>query len=154
TWKTNEVSDSQVDYGATASYGQTTALNTALVTSHSIDLPGLTANTIYHFRVRSNDASGNLANSSDYSFATPPISSHGIPLTTGWYDVPNTHLRSVCPPDDFNGSGYSFNSACYGVLAAWNSAVMDTTRNRLVIWGGGQTDYLGNEVYALDLNLL
>jgi len=29
---------------------------------------------------------------------------------------------------------------------------MDTKRNRLVIWGGGHTDYSGNEVYALDLN--
>jgi len=29
---------------------------------------------------------------------------------------------------------------------------MDTRRNRLVLWGGGHSDYYGNELYALDLN--
>jgi hypothetical protein len=77
-----------------------------------------------------------------------------IPATIGWYDIPNTHLRSVCPPDNFNGSGYSFRTNCNNVLAAWNSAVLDTLRNRLIIWGGGHNDYPGNEVYALDLNSL
>ena len=37
---------------------------------------------------------------------------------------------------------------------AWNSAVFDTTRNRLIIWGGGHNDYYGNEIYALDLDTL
>ena len=27
---------------------------------------------------------------------------------------------------------------------------MDTTRGRLVIWGGGHADYKGNEIYAFD----
>jgi len=31
---------------------------------------------------------------------------------------------------------------------------MDTTRNRLIVWGGGHSDYSGNELYALDLNNL
>jgi hypothetical protein len=30
----------------------------------------------------------------------------------------------------------------------------DTSRNRLVFWGGGHHDYWGNEIYALDLNAL
>jgi hypothetical protein len=37
------------------------------------------------------------------------------------------------------------------VTEAWNSAVFDTRRNRLVIWGGGHGDYAGNELYALDV---
>ncbi|MEO7762015.1 MAG: hypothetical protein ABIS68_08915 [Casimicrobiaceae bacterium] len=28
---------------------------------------------------------------------------------------------------------------------------MDTTRNRLIVWGGGHNDYAGNEVYAVNL---
>ncbi|PYS12164.1 MAG: hypothetical protein DMG15_15320 [Acidobacteria bacterium] len=76
-WTTNEASDSQVEYGLTTSYGSTTTLNPALVTSHSAALSGLTDSTTYHYRVKSKDASGNLSVSSDSTFttldATPPI---------------------------------------------------------------------------------
>ncbi len=71
TWTTNENSDSQVEYGLTTSYGNTTPLNTSSVTSHSVGLSGLSANTLYHYRVKSKDASGNLAVSSDFTFTTP-----------------------------------------------------------------------------------
>ena len=33
----------------------------------------------------------------------------------------------------------------------WGGAAVDTTRSRLLLWGGGHTDYTGNEIYALDL---
>ncbi len=78
----------------------------------------------------------------------------GIPSGTGWYQIPNTRLRSVCPPNNFGGSGYDFTGQCWSVTAAWNSAVLDTRRNRLIVWGGGHADYLGNEIYALNLNSL
>ncbi len=74
-----------------------------------------------------------------------------IPAQLGWYEVPNSKLQSVCPPNDFNHSGYSFASECSGVVRAWNSAIADTRRNRLVVWGGGHNDYAGNEVYAFEL---
>jgi hypothetical protein len=80
--------------------------------------------------------------------------SQSIPATPGWHVVPKTTLRSVCPPNGFGGSGYDFFDSCPAVAKAWNSAVMDTRRNRLVVWGGGHGDYLGNELYALDLNTL
>ena len=70
SWTTNEASDTQVDYGLTTGYGQSTSLNTALVTSHSSALSGLTAGTLYHYRVRSRDAAGNLALSTDNTFTT------------------------------------------------------------------------------------
>ena len=74
TWTTNEASDTQVDYGLTASYGSSTTLNGSMVTSHSQALSGLTVSTTYHYRVKSRDAAGNLATSGDYTFttATPP----------------------------------------------------------------------------------
>jgi hypothetical protein len=75
SWSTNEPADSQVEYGLTTSYGSTTTLNTSLVTAHAASLAGLTANTTYHYRVRSKDAAGNLAVSSDGTFATTSISS-------------------------------------------------------------------------------
>jgi hypothetical protein len=70
TWTSNEVSDSQVDYGTTSSYGTTTSLAATLVTAHSVLLSGLSAGTVYHFRVRSRDAAGNLALSNDSTFTT------------------------------------------------------------------------------------
>jgi hypothetical protein len=74
-----------------------------------------------------------------------------LPPVPGWHRLPNTRIRDVCPPAGFGGSSYDFRYYCRGVTDCWNSAVMDTKRNRLVIWGGGHNDYLGNELYALDL---
>jgi hypothetical protein len=68
--------------------------------------------------------------------------------TPGWYLLPNTKLATVCPHDD---SLYG-TSGCDAVIRAWGGAAADIKRNRLLIWGGGHTDYYGNEVYALDLS--
>jgi chitodextrinase len=70
-WTTNEAADSQVEYGATSSYGQNTALDSTLATSHSQFISGLTAGNTYHYRVRSRDAAGNLGLSGDFSVTVP-----------------------------------------------------------------------------------
>src|SRR5204862_8232969 len=69
-WTTNEASDSQVDYGPTTAYGSSSALSVSLVTAHSATLSGLTGTTLYHYRVKSRDAAGNLATSGDFTFTT------------------------------------------------------------------------------------
>lgn len=69
-WATNEPSNSQVEYGTTPAYGSTTAVNPAMVTSHSIVLSGLQASTTYHYAVVSQDGNGNLNTSGDFTFAT------------------------------------------------------------------------------------
>jgi hypothetical protein len=74
-WTTNDASDSQVDYGTTTAYGSANALNGSLVTAHSMSLSGLTGSTLYHYRVRSRDASGNLALSGDFTFTTAAFAS-------------------------------------------------------------------------------
>ena len=68
-WMTNLGATSQVDYGTTTSYGNSTSLNTSLVTSHSVALSGLTASTQYHFRVDSTLGSQS-ATSTDMTFTT------------------------------------------------------------------------------------
>ncbi len=79
TWTTDEPSDSQVEYGLTTAYGTSTPINGSLVTSHSMSLSGLSAGTLYHYRVKSRDAAGNLAVSGDFTFTTvspdvtPPV---------------------------------------------------------------------------------
>ena len=70
TWTTNEASDTQVNYGPTTAYGSSTVLDGALVTSHTVPLGGLSANSVYHYRVRSRDAAGNLALSADFTLTT------------------------------------------------------------------------------------
>jgi hypothetical protein len=61
----------------------------------------------------------------------------------GWTDVSGQQITqgncpSPLPPGD---------DGCAGVVQAWNSAIVDTTRNCLWVWGGGHSDYAGNEIY-------
>src|SRR5213083_1791769 len=72
TWTTDEPADSQVEYGLTTAYGSASALDTSRVTAHAVTLKGLAAGTLYHYRVKSKDAAGNLAVSPDAVFTTAP----------------------------------------------------------------------------------
>ena len=68
-----------------------------------------------------------------------------------WYEAPNTHMDALnpCPSNNCSYSGSQKN-----VVNAWNSAAFDTTRNRLIVWGGGHSDYGGNEIYAFNIDTL
>jgi hypothetical protein len=76
-WATNEAATSRVEYGSTPSLGSFTQVSTALVTSHSVTLSGLTPATTYHYRARSSDAAGNEGVSQILTFATPAIGGGG-----------------------------------------------------------------------------
>jgi hypothetical protein len=103
SWTTNEVSDSQVDYGVTTAYGSSSSLNTSAVTSHSMALAGLAASTTYHARVRSRDPSGNLSLSGDLAFAT----SATTPPPTGWPHEPAGFAPFASSSlDVFTGNGW------------------------------------------------
>ncbi len=96
TWTTNEASDSQVLYGLTASYGTTTTLNQALVTSHTVTISSLTPNKLYHFQVKSRDANKNLASSTDQTFSTLPLPrSLELNGTTAYAQAPNAAELNV-----------------------------------------------------------
>lgn len=69
TWTTNESSSTQVQYGTTTIYGSSVN-GTANVTSHSVNLTGLTAGTTYHYRVVSADTAGNSASSGNAMFTS------------------------------------------------------------------------------------
>ena len=72
TWSTNEASDTQVEYGTSTAYGTSSPVATGLVTSHSMTISGLQADTPYHYRAKSADSAGNLAVSEDFIFTTSP----------------------------------------------------------------------------------
>lgn len=94
-WTTDEVSDSEVNYGISTALG-TIVSDSALVTTHSITLTGLTPDTAYYFEVKSTDSSGNPAtdnnNGAYYTFTTitsspPPVGNEmhisNIDMSTG-----------------------------------------------------------------------
>jgi hypothetical protein len=69
-WVTDEIANSEVEYGNSTTYGLT-ATDPSYVFIHSIVLETLTPSTIYHLRVRSTDVFGNgPAISADLSFTT------------------------------------------------------------------------------------
>ena len=120
SWTTNEASNSQVKYGLTSAYGNNSNLNAGLMLKHSQVLHGLSAGNTYHYRVKSRDASGNLATSADFTFRT---ASSGIrPPTIVTFDGPapqgrsNDLLNGVLEGINF-GSGQWRWEGSYGVNA-------------------------------------
>src|SRR6266478_8266464 len=58
-WATNVPANSSVDYGTTTAYGNSTPVDSAMVTSHQVTLSGLAAGTTYYYQVNSTDSKGN-----------------------------------------------------------------------------------------------
>ncbi len=104
TWTTNEPADSQVDYGKTASYGSSTTLNATRVTSHSQALSGLSAGTLYHYRVKSRDAGNNLATSGDYTFTTTAASDTTQPTVAVTSPTSSGSYTTTSSPLSIGGS--------------------------------------------------
>jgi hypothetical protein len=113
SWSTDEASDTQVEYGTTTGYGSTTTLDASMTVSHSQALGGLAAGTLFHYRVKSKDAAGNLATSPDFTFTTaaPP------PLGT-------IEVRKVIVPNDDPGR---FDLQVDGVTEKTDASDGDTT---------------------------
>ena len=69
-WTTNIPSSSIVEYGKTTSLGTLLPENTALVTSHSITITGLSKATTYYYKVTSKTSTGLESTSSTKQFKT------------------------------------------------------------------------------------
>ncbi|MEK7638946.1 MAG: peptidoglycan-binding protein [Patescibacteria group bacterium] len=68
-WTTDEMSTGHIEYGQTTSYGQTTG-DTPLALEHSQTISGLTAGTVYHYRIVATDEPGNTSYSQDRTLET------------------------------------------------------------------------------------
>ena len=104
TWTTVDPATARVDYGETDGYGSSEEAS-ALSTSHSITLSGLTQDTTYHYRISSVDVEGNSAETADATFvatdavpAPGPNSRFQERLATDLLNQPLTDLPSVVPP--------------------------------------------------------
>jgi len=128
TWSTNEASNTQVEYGLTTSYGSSTTLNGALVTSHSAALSGLAANTRYFYRVRSADAAGNLGVATG-SFQTA-ASASGATTTTVNFDsggpAANSNLNNTVWGIQWGSSTWYYSSP-YGGFSTNNISFRGAT---------------------------
>jgi subtilisin family serine protease len=74
-WETHELTNAQIEYGLTSSYDQQTSVSDEAPRTllHAFDLTGLISETTYHYRIRSQDASGNWFISEDMIFTTLPV---------------------------------------------------------------------------------
>jgi peroxiredoxin/chitodextrinase/ribosomal protein L37E len=66
SWKTDEPSSSKIEYGETKNYGSV-ATDSKMVTQHSVLILGLKADTVYWYKVVSQDSEGN---SNDFTSAS------------------------------------------------------------------------------------
>lgn len=71
-----------------------------------------------------------------------------IPPNT-WYQAPNTKLIDVCPDDPLIHGVVG----CPGIVS-YSGGAMDQDHDLLYVWGGGHTDYSGNEVYVFNVDSL
>jgi len=69
---TSSTSVAQVEYGTTPAYGRSTLLRSFATAEQQLLLSGLRPLTLYHFRVKTWTAVGQLAVSDDFTFTTAP----------------------------------------------------------------------------------
>ncbi|HCM37346.1 TPA: hypothetical protein DIS61_01720 [Patescibacteria group bacterium] len=81
TWTTNEAASSVIEYGTTTAYGST-ATDTNLATSHSVNLTGLSSGTTYNFRIKNINATGATVESGNNAVTTATTSSSGSSTTS------------------------------------------------------------------------
>jgi len=161
-WTTNEASDTQVVYGTTSAYGSSTTLNSTLVTNHSVNLSGLTANTLYHYRVSSRDAAGNLITSADLTFTTamapdvtaPVLSSIATSSLTyngtviGWTTNEASDTQVVYGTTSAYGSSTTLNST---LVTNHSVNLSGLTANTLYHYRVSSRDAAGNLITSADL---
>lgn len=110
-WQSVHVSDSQVDYGLSTSYGSSSPVASALVTNHSVGISGLSSSTTYHFRVRSRGVGGEIATSGDYVLVTAAAATGSPPPPSAPPPPTPTPTPGGCvTPDPFAAMG---GGTCY-----------------------------------------
>jgi len=102
TWSTSRSADSKIQYGTTSgSYGSVEPSNSSQVSSHSIQLTGLTAGTTYYYKAKWTDEDGNTATSDEKSFTTTSapttknVSAKNIGLTGATIQYTVTNASSI-----------------------------------------------------------
>lgn len=66
-----------------------------------------------------------------------------------WLSLPGTAFRTFCKARE--NKALQANGDCTMAIRAWSGGVFDEHARRLLVIGGGHSDYWGNEVYGFDL---
>lgn len=98
-WTTGIPANARVYYGPTADYGSSTALDTAMTTSHVAKLENLTRGVTYHYCVASVGSNGLSAVSGDQTFRTLAIAhvnaASTAPLENGSTSAPYKTIQAA-----------------------------------------------------------
>jgi hypothetical protein len=125
SWTTDELSDSQVEYGTTATYGSLTAVAPTLVTAHGVGLSGLAGATLYHYRVSSRDAAGNRATGADATFTTTADTTGPVQTVIAVDSVTGTTARVTWTTDEASDSQVAYGpTAAYGSLTTLDGSLV------------------------------
>jgi uncharacterized lipoprotein YddW (UPF0748 family)/chitodextrinase len=164
-WDTDEAATSQVDYGQVIPYANMTTEDMVRVTAHTVQLVNLAPLTTYHYRVRSYDAVRNMAQSTDYTFATTASdtpadiivdnSDTGCTTTGSW--ITQTTSTDKYGTNYFYTSGATQTKTCtwrpnvivagnYNVYAWWPQGGNRTTHAPYTVYyNGGSQGYSANQ---------
>jgi hypothetical protein len=118
-WNTNEPSDTQVEYGTSTAYGSSAQGGVQTVSAHSAALTGLAASTLYHYRVKSRDAAGNLGASGDFTFTTAGAADSTPPVIA---TVASSGLTSSAATISWSTNEPSDSQVEYGNSTAYGAA--------------------------------
>lgn len=166
TWTSNTATTSQVEYGTTAAYGQTSLKNGTLETGHAVTLSGLWPNTTYHYAVISTDTSGGRTVSGDGTFTTfsapgpvisdvsvSGLSSGGATITWSTNAASNSQVFYSGPDLKYLWNpGYVNSSAIRDSAGVLTHSVSITglLPNTMYHFAVQSTDRSGNTSYSLD----
>ncbi|MBK9313236.1 MAG: hypothetical protein IPM55_03140 [Acidobacteria bacterium] len=127
-WSTDEPATSVIEYGQTSAYGSIVSL-TSLQTTHTILLSRLQADSVIHFIIKSTDAAGNTAVSSDFTFVTLPDSPDTLPPIISGVMAQNISRTGATISWSTNELATSFVE--YGTTTAYGSSIqLNTYRSR------------------------
>ncbi|MEI7740979.1 MAG: fibronectin type III domain-containing protein [bacterium] len=121
-WDTNELANSYMEYGLTTAYELGTVGNGAYVFSRQIPIAGLTAGTLYHFRLHSTDPSGNSAVSGDNTFTTLAIADVIPPIISG---VTVTNITSTSATINWATDEPANSTVNYGLTVTYDGNVFE-----------------------------
>jgi hypothetical protein len=150
TWTTKEPSTTQVEYGVTVSYGETTAVNNDLAMTHSCALVGLDLDVTYHFRVKSQDASGNLAISDDNTFTTCDVTPPVISEYDHWKSGVGCITVSWITNEPTTGGVTLYDYQYVGMILDYYSSENSSTEHEVVMSGLGYGRSYSYSVTATD----
>jgi len=121
TWDTDENSNSSVIYGLSAGNLNLSAGQNNDVTSHSVNLIGLSQATTYFYNLTPCDTYGNCANNGTFNFTTE------APSVATITDITSTSINANIEQIDWITNFNSDTNVTYGLTTALGSEVYDVT---------------------------